>query len=162
MLITPAQTDTQLQLVRELFLDYRDTLGLDLGFQNFDDELAELPGQYAPPTGRLLLAMEGTQAAGCVALREIGPDICEMKRLYVRPAFRKQGVARRLARTIISAARKIGYARMRLDTLGSLHAAISLYKSLGFQQIEPYYSNPIAGVVFMELYLDARDCSGVS
>jgi ribosomal protein S18 acetylase RimI-like enzyme len=136
-----------------LFLEYRDSLGLDLCFQNFNEELAELPGRYAPPKGRLLLAMDGTQSAGCVALREIGPGICEMKRLFVRPAFRQHGAGRLLAQTVISAARDTGYERMRLDTLASMCAAIALYESLGFRRTEPYYHNPAADAVFMELQL---------
>jgi ribosomal protein S18 acetylase RimI-like enzyme len=153
MLILGAYKTEQLQTIRELFLEYRDSLGLDLCFQNFNEELAELPGHYAPPNGRLLLAMDETQAAGCVALREIGPGICEMKRLFVRPAFRQRGAGRLLAQTIISAARDIGYERMRLDTLASLRPALALYESLGFQRIAPYYHNPAPEPVFMELQL---------
>ena len=153
MQITPAQTAAQLPIIRELFLEYRDSLKVDLCFQDFDEELAELPGRYAPPKGRLLLAMGGTQAAGCVALREIGPAICEMKRLFVRPSFRQRGVGRLLAQAVISAAHEVRYERMRLDTLASLRAAIALYESLGFRRIEPYYHNPVADAVFMELQL---------
>jgi ribosomal protein S18 acetylase RimI-like enzyme len=151
MVVSPAHTAVQIQTIRELFLEYRDSLGLDLCFQNFNEELAELPGRYAAPKGRLLLAMDGEEATGCVALREIGPGVCEMKRLYVRPKFRQQGTGRLLARTVIRAAREIGYERMRLDTLGSMREAIALYESLGFQRIEPYYANPIVDAVFMEL-----------
>ena len=139
--------------VRELFREYAKGIGIDLCFQDFDRELAELPGKYAPPEGRLLLALEGTKVAGCVALRKIGDDTCEMKRLYVRPAFRRKGVGRLLARAVIEAAGKCGYARMRLDTLSSMAEAIALYESLGFRRIEAYYHNPSACAVFMELKL---------
>jgi ribosomal protein S18 acetylase RimI-like enzyme len=163
MLIVGAYKTEQLQSVRELFLEYRDSLGLDLCFQNFNEELAELPGRYAAPKGRLLLAMDGEEATGCVALREIGPGVCEMKRLYVRPKFRQQGTGRLLARTVIKAARDIGYERMRLDTLSSMREAIALYESLDFQRIEPYYANPIVDAVFMEFCIRPRtECSGVS
>ena len=129
-------------------------LGIDLCFQNFDKELAELPGEYVPPTGRLFLAIEEDNAAGCVALRKIGDGICEMKRLYVRPEFRGTGLGRTLTETIIQAAREIGYGRMRLDTLpGKMDRAIAMYRSLGFKDIEPYYDNPVEGAAFMELEL---------
>jgi ribosomal protein S18 acetylase RimI-like enzyme len=139
---------------RLLFSEYGASLGLDLCFQGFDKELAELPGKYAPPKGRLFLAVDGDRTAGCVALREIGPGICEMKRLYVRPEFRGTGLGRTLAEKIIQAAREIGYRHMRLDTLpGKMDRAIAVYRSLGFKEIEPYYNNPVAGAVFMDLEL---------
>ncbi|HEU0038281.1 MAG TPA: GNAT family N-acetyltransferase, partial [Verrucomicrobiae bacterium] len=121
--------------------------------QDFERELTALPGRYAPPAGSLLLALDGTNAAGCAALRNIGDGICEMKRLYVRPAFRGKGLGRALASDIIAAARQIGYERMRLDTLSSMKEAIALYQSLGFRRIAPYYDNPNRGAVFMELDL---------
>ena len=139
--------------VRELFKEYAEGIGIDLCFQDFDQELAELPGKYAPPEGRLLLALEGTEVAGCVALRKIGDDTCEMKRLYVRSAFRRRGAGRLLARAVIEAAGECGYERMRLDTLSSMAEAIALYESLGFRRIEAYYHNPSACAVFMELKL---------
>jgi ribosomal protein S18 acetylase RimI-like enzyme len=129
-------------------------LGISLCFQNFDQELAELPGQYVPPAGRLILAIENNQVAGCVALRGIGEGACEMKRLYVRPNFRGRGLGRALAESILSTARGIGYERMRLDTLpGKMDQALAMYRSLGFREIEPYYPNPVAGAVFMEMSL---------
>lgn len=147
-------SDEEVQKARELFEEYAAWLGLNLCFQNFDRELAELPGEYVPPSGRLFLATENDQTAGCVALRKIGDSICEMKRLYVRPEFRGQGLGRTFAETVIEAAQEIGYHHMRLDTLpGKMDQAIAMYRSLGFKNIEPYYNNPVAGAAFMELEL---------
>ena len=143
-----------IQHARELFEEYAAWLGLNLCFQNFDKELAELPGEYVPPAGRLLLAVEDNQIAGCVALRGIGEGSCEMKRLYVRPNFRGRGLGRDLAESVLNAAREIGYERMRLDTLpGKMNLALAMYRSLGFREIDPYYPNPVAGAMFMELAL---------
>lgn len=142
-----------LAVVRELFVEYANATGLNFCFQNFDQELAELPGKYAPPSGRLMLALNDGQTVGCVALRKLEESVCEMKRLYVRPAFRGQRIGQRLAEAVIAAARDIGYGRMRLDTLASMEAAISLYESVGFQRIAAYYHNPIPDVVYFELQL---------
>jgi GNAT superfamily N-acetyltransferase len=131
--------------VRDLFEEYAAALGVDLGFQDFERELAELPGEYAPPGGRLLLALDGGEPAGCVGLRPFEPDVCEMKRLYVRPAFRSSGLGRRLAEAIVEAGRDAGYERMA--------AARALYRSLGFVEIEAYRPNPIHGTSYMELRL---------
>jgi putative acetyltransferase len=146
-----------LEQVRELFVEYAQALPFDLCFQDFDRELAELPGRYARPSGCILLAHvaqpppAGDQVVGCVALRQIGEDTSEMKRLYVRPAFRGKGIGRTLAQAILEEARRIGYKRIRLDTV--LEPAKGLYRSLGFVEIPPYQHVPIPGVVFMELVL---------
>lgn len=153
MQIIAAHMSCFLPTVRGLFREYADSIEVDLCFQGFERELAELPGSYAPPDGWLLLASDGTQAAGCVAARKIGDGICEMKRLYVRPAFRGKGLGRALAGETIAAAKQIGYERLRLDTLSSMKEAIALYQSLGFQRIAPYYENPGGCAVFMELKL---------
>jgi ribosomal protein S18 acetylase RimI-like enzyme len=131
-------------------------LDVDLCFQGFAKELATLPGDYARPAGRLLLAFEGQQPAGCGALRRIDDDICEMKRLYVRPAFRGKGAGGELIDALIRTARKIGYQHMRLDTLPSMTRAIAIYRSLGFKAIAPYRVNPVPGAAFLELDLNTR------
>jgi carbonic anhydrase len=138
---------------RILFQEYANSLEIDLCFQNLREELATLPGKYAPPSGRLLLALQGEAVAGCVALRKIDSETAEMKRLYVRPAFRRTGTGRKLAQAIIENARQIGYARIRLDTLSTMKEAISLYRSLGFQPIPAYYENPDSSAEFLELKL---------
>ena len=149
-----AVSPSQLLEARELFLEYAQSLGFSLCFQSFDKELAGLPGKYAPPEGRLLLADYQGQLAGCVAMRKLESDICEMKRLYLRPQFRGKGLGRALAERIISEARQIGYGRMRLDTVEpAMKDAVATYHKLGFTEIPPYCENPIAGATYMELNL---------
>lgn len=139
--------------IRQLFTEYAVSLGIDLSFQDFKKELEELPGEYTPPDGRLLLAQYNGHDAGCVGLRKITTEICEMKRLYVKPKFRRKGIGRNLATAIIEEARRIGYVRMRLDTLPSMKNAMALYHSLGFKPTKPYRYNPIEGAIFMERVL---------
>jgi GNAT superfamily N-acetyltransferase len=148
-----ATTDEDIEAARTLFNEYAAGLGISLCFQNFDHELSTLPGDYAPPDGRLLLAKVDDQIAGCIALRKLAPGICEMKRLFVRPAYRSTGLGRDLVNTILDEARKLGYTHMRLDTLpGRMDKAIALYRSIGFVDIEPYYRS-VEGAKFMELDL---------
>jgi ribosomal protein S18 acetylase RimI-like enzyme len=151
--IVPVRLDADLAEVRALFREYADSLGVDLSFQDFEREYAELPGEYAPPRGELLLAHWEGATAGCVALRPLEGDLCEMKRLYLRDEFRGRGVGRALADAIVAAARARRYTRMRLDSLPGMAAAITLYRAMGFREIEPYRQNPIAGSTFMELDL---------
>jgi putative acetyltransferase len=149
-----AETSLQIAQARELFLEYEQSLGFSLCFQGFDKELAELPGDYAPPEGRLLLATYDDQLAGCVALHRLDSQVCEMKRLYLRPQFRGKRIGRVLADQIIAEARNIGYQRMRLDTVAPvMKDAVAMYRKLGFKEIAPYCANPIAGALYMELQL---------
>ncbi|HET7892536.1 MAG TPA: GNAT family N-acetyltransferase [Candidatus Sulfotelmatobacter sp.] len=148
------ETPAQIAQARELFLEYAQSLGFSLCFQSFDAELASLPGDYAPPEGRLLLAQYDDQLAGCVALHKLEPKICEMKRLYLRPQFRGKGLGRALAERIIAEARQIGYERIRLDTVEPvMKDAVAMYRRIGFREIDPYRANPIAGALYMELQL---------
>jgi putative acetyltransferase len=152
--ITQARSEIDVTDARELFLEYAKSLGFSLCFQNFDQELADLPGDYSPPDGRLLLARRGDETAGCVALHKLQPEICEMKRLYLRPQFRGSGLGRVLANTVIAEARKIGYNLMRLDTVEPvMKDAVAMYRRLGFYQITPYRVNPMPGTLYMELQL---------
>jgi ribosomal protein S18 acetylase RimI-like enzyme len=158
--IIEATTPTYVSLARELFTEYAESLGFDLCFQSFEKELAELPGEYAPPSGRLLLASDAGSIAGCIALHAFGAsrEICEMKRLYVRPQFRSRRIGQQLISAVIAAAREIGYTRMRLDTVaGTMDKAIALYRSYGFKEIPSYRVNPIEGVLYMELDLSQEN-----
>ncbi len=149
--IRPADGATDLAVVRDLFLEYGQSLGFSLCFQGFDEELASLPGKYAPPGGLILLAETAGRAIGCVALRPLDEaGVCEMKRLYIRPDARKLGVGRRLAEVIVETGGRLGYDAMRLDTLPIMQTAIALYRNLGFTEIAPYYDNPIDGALYLE------------
>lgn len=151
--IIQAQTQDHYRRARKLFQQYADALGFDLEFQGFSRELATLPGEYAPPKGRILLAESAAKIVGCVALRPLDQRICEMKRLYVYPGYRNRKIGRSLAEAVIDQARKIGYERMRLDTIESMTAARALYHSLGFRSIKPYRYNPLNNPSYFELNL---------
>lgn len=139
---------------RKLIRAYTDALGIDLTFQDLEGELANLPGEYAPPGGALLIGRDDAGAAiGCVGLRKIGDGLCEMKRLYVTPAARKTGLGRALSESVIAKARELGYREMRLDTISDMAAAIGVYRALGFRRIPPYYDTPVADTIFMSLSL---------
>jgi putative acetyltransferase len=154
LIMTQVESPDQIAQARELFLEYAQSLGFSLCFQNFDRELAGLPGDYAPPGGRLLLAEYRGQLAGCVALHQLAPGVCEMKRLYLRPQFRGKGLGRVLAETVIDAARLTNCRKMRLDTVEPVMPnAVAMYRRLGFKEIEPYCANPIEGALYMELEL---------
>lgn len=158
--LAPPQNQPDLEAVRALFIEYAESLGFSLSYQGFEAELAELPGRYAPPTGALLLARADEVAAGVVALRRLSPEICEMKRLFVRPAHRSLRtndgltIGRALTFAIVAAARTLGYQRLRLDTIaGKMDAAIRLYTSMGFEPIDPYYPSEVPNTVYLELVL---------
>ena len=153
-------TAEQVETARSLFREYAASLGLDLSFQNFESELRELPGEYAPPRGRLYLAMEEEREAGCGALRALDEERCEMKRLYVRREFRGRGLGTSLAERLVQEARELGYRAMRLDTLPMMEAAQELYRKRGFVEIEAYRYNPVAGTRFMELDLTVQKAGG--
>jgi len=155
--IAPVETAVDLIAIRELFREYARSLNFSLCFQGFDQELASLPGDYAPPAGRLLLAEFCGRRAGCVAMHRLEDGICEMKRLYVRPEFRGHKIGRRLAEAVIAEAVAAGYERMRLDTVAPvMRAAVQLYRELGFYEIAPYRSNPNQGTLYLELRLAER------
>jgi len=156
MNLVQAETSEQIEQARRLFREYADWLQIDLCFQNFENEVANLPGEYVPPAGRLLLAYDNSELAGCIALRRLDEHSCEMKRLFVRKEFRGRGLGRQLITAIIQEAKQIGYEHMRLDTLPpKMNDAIGLYRSYGFREIEPYYHNPVPGALFMEIDLAA-------
>jgi ribosomal protein S18 acetylase RimI-like enzyme len=139
--------------VASLFREYQEYLGVDLCFQNFEEELESLPGKYALPSGRLYISLVDNELAGCIALRKIDEKICEMKRLFVRTRYRNHGLGKRMVKQIISDAKDEGYSAMLLDTLPTSSEAISLYRSFGFIDIPPYYDNPHRGTVYMKLEL---------
>jgi len=151
--IIQAESGEELEQVRALFGEYSNSLDFGLGFQNFEEELNNLPGDYVRPKGCLLLAIYKGQSVGCVGLRKLSDGVCEMKRLYVREQFRGLGIGRALTKAVIEQAGRSGYKYMRLDTVPAMEAARALYVSVGFKQIGPYRYNPIEGAVFMELKL---------
>jgi carbonic anhydrase len=152
--LVEARTPADMAAARQLSQAYADWLAVDLCFQGFDAELAGLPGAYAPPQGRLLLAKTSGEVVGCVGLRPLEPGICEMKRLWVEPGWGGYGIGRALAQAVIDAAREVGYTRMRLDTIPArMPAAQGLYRGLGFGEIPAYYDCPLEGVVMLELEL---------
>jgi putative acetyltransferase len=152
--LTEAQAPADIIAVRGLFIEYAAWIGFSLAYQNFDQELASLPGKYAGPTGRLFLACVDDAPAGCGAIRQIEPSVCEMKRLFVRREFRGFGIGRKLAETLIGEARKMGYSAMRLDTVAEkMGDAVQLYRALGFREIPAYYSGARAGTLYFELRL---------
>jgi len=154
-LISIVKTTDDLAQARALFSEYATSIDIDLSFQDFGRELANLPGEYTPPGGCIFLARMGSEAVDCVALRRISEEICEMKRLYVKPAFRKRRIGRRLCEVVIEEARSRGYQIMKLDTIPSMVDAISLYTALGFTRTIPYRYNPVKGAMFMHLDLAA-------
>jgi ribosomal protein S18 acetylase RimI-like enzyme len=151
--IVLAKSAEEIEEIRKLFLEYEKSLDMDLCFQDFEEELENLPGEYGAPSGRLILALEDDATAGCVALRKLPNGTCEMKRLYVKPEFRGGGIGRRLAEALLQEARTTGYTKMYLDTLASMKEAVGLYRSLGFEQTEPYRHNPCEDCRFMALEL---------
>ena len=153
MIIQYVETPGEIDEIRRLFLEYEAYLDVDLSFQSFKEELAGLPGKYAPPDGILLLAWEGLESAGCGALRKLDSGICEMKRLFVKPKFRGMCLGTTLAKRLIYEAIRLGYSTMLLDTLDRLKAAMMIYESLGFVRTKPYYQNPLTGVVYWKLDL---------
>jgi len=149
------EEEQDIEHIRSLFLEYADSLSFSLGFQGFTDELLGLPGDYEILEGGMLLLYKSEQqAVGCAAMRRIDQDICEMKRLYVRPYFRGKGIGRELTLKIIEQTREMGYKQMRLDTLDYMKAAVKMYESLGFRYIQAYRYNPIGGALYMELNLE--------
>lgn len=156
--ITAQYTQGMIEEIKQLFIEYSQSLGVDLDFQNFETELNTLPGKYVPPAGALILALVDGRAAGCIALRKVDDDICEMKRLYVRNDYRGLGIGNKLISMIIEEASKLNYSYMRLDTLPTMRKAQELYKSYGFYDIEPYVYNPVIGTKFLELNLKEVQC----
>jgi putative acetyltransferase len=157
--LVQVETFSQIDLVRPLFREYADSFSYHLCFQSFEQEIADLPGDYAPPVGRLYLAYWDENLAGCVALKELQAGVCEMKRFYVKPAFRRRGIGKILALHLIEEAKEMGYRSMRLDTLPIMQQAITLYRAIGFEEIAPC-PNPIEGAIYMELKLDVQE-SGI-
>lgn len=156
MQIVRVTAGPRLAVIRRLFREYQQDLGVDLCFQSFEEELAGLPGRYGPPGGAILLAHHGRRAAGCVALRDLGKGVCEMKRMFVRPRFRGLGIGRALAEAIVAEGRRLRYRTMKLDTVPKLETALGIYKSLGFRNTPPYCHNPLPGAIFLACRLRPR------
>jgi ribosomal protein S18 acetylase RimI-like enzyme len=154
--VLPASCDSDTQAVRQLFEQYAASLAIDLGFQNFERELVSLPGDYSPPRGALFLVRADGSPVGCVGLRPFSESVGEIKRLYVVPAFRGRGFARSLVLEAIAAARRIGYSALVLDTLASMHPAIALYESFGFERTDAYYANPLPDVLYFRASLEPK------
>jgi GNAT superfamily N-acetyltransferase len=154
--ILQAETNEHIDQARLLFAEYVSSLGFDVAFQNVADELARLPGLYALPSGRLLLALHENRQAGCVALKKLDDETCEMKRLYVKPPYRNLRIGKALVDALISEAQRAGYRRMRLTTVATMERAISIYQSWGFKEIPAYCHHPVPGTVFMELTLPTK------
>ena len=154
--IADGHHEASIPVVRELFREYSAWLGVDLCFQDFEAELATLPGKYAPPAGAILVVHVDGAPAGVVALRALAPSICEMKRLWVREPFRDRGLGKVLAKAILDRARAAGYARLRLDTLPQMKSALALYRTLGFYEVPAYYDNPLLGTIYLEKDLAAE------
>jgi len=158
--IIAVKTEASIRTAGELFQEYARSLPFALDFQDFDAELADIGHHYGPPQGRLYIALADDRSAGCVALRDFGKGVCEMKRLYVRPEFQGRHIGRKLAETVIEAAREIGYHHMRLDTVSEMQRANNLYATLGFKPIDAYRFNPVEGAVYLELQLNADKRDG--
>jgi GNAT superfamily N-acetyltransferase len=157
LVICQAATPDDIEVARALFKEYEQSLGISLCFQNFDQEVANLPGDYSPPSGRLLLARVEDQVVGCIALRKLNDNVCEMKRLYLRPVARGKGSGAKMIDAVLTEAKQIGYSKMRLDTMpGRMDQAIKLYRTVGFHEIPPYYDNPTGRTLYMELDLSSR------
>jgi ribosomal protein S18 acetylase RimI-like enzyme len=153
MEISRANNSKYIDYIKALFLQYAEALNVDLSFQNFEDELKVLPGKYSEPEGALLIALEDNEPIGCIALRKIDDETCEMKRLFVKPEYRNMRLGKRLVEEIIKEGKQIGYKSMKLDTLKSMESAVKLYKYFGFKETEPYIYNPIKDAIYMELKL---------
>jgi len=153
IMVVRGETPGALDMIRRLIVEYAASLPVDVSHEGIDDEAKKLPGAYAPPRGTLLLAMDGDRPVGCAALRPLDPDVCELKRVYVRPEGRGRGIGRLLIVTILGSAQRMGYRRVRLDTIPDLKPALGLYRSLGFRFIAPYRAIPTERALFMELRL---------
>lgn len=157
MKIVPAASATDIRAVQSLLMEYWNSFGFNLSFQGFGDEVAGLPGKYAPPTGRLALAIIDDNPAGCIALRQVDELRCEAKRLYVRDQFRGRGIARELLKWLISEARNAGYKQLVGDTMPSMWQALEMYERLGFRRVEPYAADPTPGAIYLSLNLEKAD-----